>query len=41
MLAFFQNWLIAVTILNQPIQVGFTPAAAGDAVEGKGVVLIM
>ncbi len=32
---------MSLSYLNQPIQVGFAPAVAGDAVEGKRVVLML
>ena len=31
--------LVTFANLNQPIQVGFAPAVAGYAVEGKGMVV--
>jgi len=33
------HWLVSFSDLNQPIQVGLAPAVAGQAVEGKGMVV--
>ncbi len=32
-------WLVSLAVLNQPIQVGFAPAVARKAVEGKRMVV--
>ncbi len=32
---------IAFPILNQPIQIGFAPAVAGQAIEGKRMVVTL